>query len=513
MKAAAVLFILVLLSSGLRSQIERFDESQFLEAKEAIEVGDFLAGYEMLRPLCERNPNWAEAHYACGICAWEIPKYMSTARSYIEKAVNLGFAKAHLKYAQILLTLGDPYQALVYAGKVEDRSDSNKVTRALIERQCLNAIKAMEMAGPMQVTRMGESINSIYAEHTPLISGDESVLYFTSRRPMNESSVLGFSGQYDENIYYSRSLAPNWDVAQPINGSVNGLLNEATAAIGFDAREMLVFRTSHDLESSDIWLAVEHENKWKWKSRLGKSINSDFIEQSATWTSDKNVFYFSSNRPGGYGGFDLYRTVQFANGEFSLPQNLGPSINTEFDEISPYLLADDRTLYFSSNGLKSIGGFDFFRSNRIGDTLWSEPENLGYPLNSTGDDYQITVSWQGGDVYFSRGKEEDIGDLDIYKSRLPGFNLSANVYKMVIADYMPEIEYEITLWSEDFSETLGYFYPNDRGEFIVVMMPSEVALLEVLAPDFQTVEIPLNYIPGEGVQEFSETIYLKETGQ
>ncbi|MCE2743343.1 MAG: hypothetical protein LW701_07235 [Fluviicola sp.] len=132
-------------------------------------------------------------------------------------------------------------------------------------------------------------------------------------------------------------------------------------------------------------------------------------------TTDGLNMYFVSDRPGGLGGRDIYRVVKMPDGSWSLPQNLGPNINTSSDEDSPFIASDNKTLYYSSNGPKSMGGFDIFVTIRDEDNVWGDPLNLGYPINSTGDDIFYTTTIDGLKGYMTSFRKNGFGEKDIYE--------------------------------------------------------------------------------------------------
>jgi hypothetical protein len=371
------------------------------------------------------------------------------------------------------------------------------------------------MSAPQTVVvqNLGQRINSPFLEHTPLISWDDSVLVFTSRRPIKTNTIKDFEGRFDENILFSKRGKNGWNEAQPLNGNVNDILNDAAVSFTTDMDRLLVFRTSADLESGNIFWAIQQDGEWEIDEKLPRVINSESTENGATVNSSGNVFIFSSNRPGGYGGFDLYRVVRFGNGDYSRPVNLGPQVNTKWDEQSPFFLQDDRTLFFASNNEKSMGGLDIFYSKRVNDSLWSSPENMGYPINSTLDDAHLSVSWKGGRAYFTKSKQEIQGDYDIHTANLPGFDVSANVLKCVLHSEVPIDFSQVDVLVEMENQTsyefdmLSYSVTS-KGGFIVALFPDERGTLEISLSGFNPIKIPLNYSETEGIKEILLPIHL-----
>ena len=190
--------------------------------------------------------------------------------------------------------------------------------------------------------------------------------------------------------------------------------NEATVAVSADERRVYIFKDTEG--NGDIFYSDFTSNRFQKVKHLdNENINSDAWEPHITVTPDGQQMYFSSNREGGFGGRDIYRMVKLPNGEWSEPMNLGPEINGPWDEDSPFIAVDNKTLYFASNGEKSMGGFDIFISVRDENNNWSNPINLGTPLNSTGDDLYYTTTMDGLTGYLTSFRKDGVGEKDIYE--------------------------------------------------------------------------------------------------
>ena len=191
-------------------------------------------------------------------------------------------------------------------------------------------------------------------------------------------------------------------------------LNEATIAVSSDERQIFVYQ---DLSGGgDIYFSNFGQNKFEELEKLRhNSVNTKYWETHCTLTPDGENMYFVSDRPGGFGGRDIYRIVKLPNGEWSEAQNMGPGINTEYDEDSPFIAVNNKTLYYASNGPKSMGGFDIFASYRDENNVWSTPISLGYPINSCGDDIYYTTTVDGLKGYLSSFRKGGHGEKDIYE--------------------------------------------------------------------------------------------------
>ncbi|GAB4376946.1 MAG: hypothetical protein Kow0075_04690 [Salibacteraceae bacterium] len=506
---AMFLFMLMVgLSSGAAfGQYTKVEQWQIEEAESYFDLGDYVMVWSLLEPLVVIHQNDPYLQYMMGVAAFEIPFRKHLALTYLEKSAKSGYAGAYYHYARALLHAERADEAYNWLERLPAGCAVQEGDVALLRSYCQNAVKYMEAPVGVVVENLGPNVNTDYTEHTPLVSMNDSVLYFTSRRPISTDAEKDLNGNYDENIYVSYRNGHAWGKSKPIPGNVNGPLNESVVSLSINMDQMLIFKTSRDMVTSDLWLASMKQGNWELDEKLGEPVNSKYIENSAAISSQGDVYFVASDRPGGYGGMDLYRIVKFANGEFSKPQNLGPEINTPYDELSPFLLPNDRVLYFSSNRPESMGGFDVFKTEKLTDGSWSSPKNLGYPLNTTRDDLHLSVSWKSGRAYMTRERPDMPGNFDIYTCNLPGFNIAANVFFGRLPDAAHSAETSITLRGIE-GRVIGQYSANEQGEFVVVLSPGDSGVLEVLAPGYQPYHTRLDYTPSDGVREVQLNLVL-----
>jgi hypothetical protein len=226
---------------------------------------------------------------------------------------------------------------------------------------------------------------------------------------------------------------------------------------------------------------------------------------------DGDVLIFSSDRPGGMGGKDLYRVRRLPNGEWSLPRNLGPTINTSHDEDAPFLSADGQTLYFASNGHLTMGGYDLFRSEVIEPDVWSTPSNLGYPLNTVEDDIYLTLDASGTEGYFSSARLGGFGGMDLYRVR---FVERAKQFIVVHSEAMDPsgapVPATITVLDQQSQQIQGIYNAHGQtGKFILVLNPLVNYKLFVEAQGFLTLQDELYLTPeGAEVSEMRTAPYI-----
>ncbi|MCH2230214.1 MAG: OmpA family protein [Crocinitomicaceae bacterium] len=268
------------------------------------------------------------------------------------------------------------------------------------------------------VKNIGKEVNTANPEYAPVVSLDGTSLYFTSRRVWDDKSSDDFRdpmlNNHPEDIYVSyQDFEGAWTSPEKL-AFCNNETNEATIAVSSDERKIFVYQDATG--GGDIYYSNFGGNKFEQLEKLEyNDVNSDSWETHCTVTPDGENVYFVSDRDGGYGGRDIYRIVKLPNGEWSKAQNMGPEINTPYDEDSPFIAVNNKTLYYSSNGPKSMGGFDVFVSFRDEDNNWSTPLNMGYPINSTGDDIFYTTTVDGLRGYLSSFRKDGYGEKDIYE--------------------------------------------------------------------------------------------------
>ena len=255
------------------------------------------------------------------------------------------------------------------------------------------------------------NINSIYPDYCPVISADESVLIFTSRR----EDVVGGKidkgdGQYYEDIYISYNENNEWQLPYNMGRPLNSPYHDATVGLSPDGQSMLTYR------NSDIYISQLNGNNWTEPEPLPKAINSKAVENSACFSYDAQTIYFIRGKtidPKTSNGDIYFSTLK--NGKWQRAEKLPDNINTKYEEDGVFMHPDGKTLYFSSKGHNSMGGYDIFKTVHQEDGTWSDPQNLGYPINTPSDDIYFVLSADGKTGYYSSAREDALGYTDIYK--------------------------------------------------------------------------------------------------
>jgi outer membrane protein OmpA-like peptidoglycan-associated protein/tetratricopeptide (TPR) repeat protein len=309
-----------------------------------------------------------------------------------------------------------------YIEKIRKRPNyqGKKTPLDVVERsiyECENGKVYIAHPHNYAITNLGPAINSEYDDYAPVLNESETEMIFTSRRrDGNSNQDVDEDNKPFEEIFISYKKDGKWTPAVNLEG-VNSPYHESTAALSADGQTLFLYMDSNggDFYTSEL----QPNGKWSSPKPLPGLINSTYSEVSISISRDEKIIYFSSNRPGGLGGMDIYTATQDANGQWSNIKNLGPDINTELDEDGPFIDHDGVTLYFSSKGRAGMGGYDIYRSAYNAATgKWSEPENIGYPINTPDNDIFIYLSADNKRGYYASVREDAIGYDDIYMINL-----------------------------------------------------------------------------------------------
>lgn len=285
--------------------------------------------------------------------------------------------------------------------------------------------KAMETAefgieaikNPMHFNpiNMGPNINSDWDEYLAALTADGQEIIYTVRHPRTENTVCTFC-QTEEDFYTSTIVNGSWQPRKELGAPIKSGYNEGAQCISPDGRYLFytLCNTDFGMGSCDLYWAKRIDNRWSRPRNFGEPVNTAHWESQPTIAPDGKMIFFASNRPGGYGGVDIWMTTMTEEGIFTAPVNLGPAINTDGDETAPFIHSDGRTLYFCSDGRPGLGGKDIYYATMLADGKWSEPVNLGYPLNTPADEVNIAINAAGNTGFIGSDREGGFGGLDLY---------------------------------------------------------------------------------------------------
>lgn len=307
----------------------------------------------------------------------------------------------------------DRYNRILARSLRLDKSNKiNVVNRKIFE--CRNA--KLFIANPVKVTisNLSNAINSEYPDYAPAINADETLMVFTSRRPEdNLNANIAVDHEYYEDIFYALSVNGEWQPAKNMRGPLNTNYHNSSVSLSANGKEMILY---HDSNGGDLLFTKQDaEGRWSVPKPM-EGINTEYLENSAALNSQGSRIFFTSDRPGGYGGTDIYVAELGRGDRWINVQNLGSEINTEMDEDGVFLSYSGKHLYFSSNGHAGMGDMDIYRSAYDTITgIWGKPINLGYPINSVENDIYFVLNADESEAYISSVRSENQGEQDIYK--------------------------------------------------------------------------------------------------
>lgn len=411
------------------------EKEQLFECSNMMNDGYFYQASMVCDKLIERQPASCNYNFRKGYVLMELSSDYVHALPYLRKSVEQT-SKIWDQYNEketkaptdAYFVLAKCYQlnlqvdsAVYFYQKFIETSNPkspNILLARLYIKQCSVAKYELEHPKTARIQNLEAPINSPFPDFSPVISLDGSALYYTSRRNWQNGASNEYRDEryntFPEDIYVSyKNEDSTWTDPARLDFCAPAQ-NEATMAVSPDERRIYLYQDTEG--NGDIFYSNITNERFKVISHIdNKKINSSNWETHCTVTPDGKTMYFVSNRDEGYGGRDIYRCEKFADGSWDKPVNCGPIINSAFDEESPFISIDNKTLYFSSNCEKSMGGFDIFQT--ILDTVgkWSEPVNLGYPFNSTGDDLFYTTTFDGYTGYLTSIRPEGKGEKDIYE--------------------------------------------------------------------------------------------------
>lgn len=299
-----------------------------------------------------------------------------------------------------------------YSG--DDKIEMKDVDRKIEE--CNNGKEFVASPKAFSIINLGSEINSEFDDYGPVVNADETELIFTTRRrDGNINENVADDNKPYEDVFVSKKVNGKWEQAANVGTPINTRYNNSNLTLSPSGNMLFIYNDG--VGDGDIFFSErQQDGSWTAPKPLPGTINSPYHESSVSITKDESTIYFSSERPGGLGVSDIYSARKNSRGAWSVIKNLGPGINTEYEEDSPYIDYDGKTLYFSSMGWKGMGSRDLFKSTLVDEVKseWSQPENLGYPVNTPDDDVFMTGTSTPNRFYFASERAGGLGYSDIY---------------------------------------------------------------------------------------------------
>jgi len=518
MKKVLLLFILSFIVQNSFAQKHSKEAKAYAhQGQTAFDNGDYrtaLNSYLLAEKTQPGDPYFA---YSAGLCYSKLG-YYEEALPLLETAKNSG----KIKESQLDYLLGQSYHAAMkfdkaiqcfesYKQKEKGKSEEIKKADQGIQ-YCKNAIELVRNPVNVKITNMGDKINSEHADYNPVLPVDESIMIFTSRRENDINKEKDpRDNKYYENIYINVKSVNEWTTPTPISNVINTPLHDACIGISADGMQLYVYKSDN---GGDIYVSNLLGTIWGEPKSLGATINSPYWEPCISVSADGKTIFFVSNKPGGIGQNDIYMARKQTNGEWGAPILLSDKINTKENEFSPFMHPDGRTLYFSSMGYNSMGGYDIFSCTinpETGEVL-SAPINVGYPINTTGDDINFVWSADNRRAYFSSVREEGYGEEDIYileRENTADAYLSILKGRIFNCSNNEPIVASITITDNETHEIIGTYGSNSMtGKYVVVLPGGMSYNLTAEAPGFGYIIKNISLPAGAKFTELNDTICL-----
>tara|TARA_Y100000589_G_scaffold3897_2_gene3477 strand:+ start:10387 stop:12477 length:2091 start_codon:yes stop_codon:yes gene_type:complete len=453
-----LLFTIVLNFSLTAQNFSALEKIKISEANNAFFASYYEEALSIYKSIYNKHTGNAFLNYRIGFCYLEMGDYQD-ALDYFEE-VNAGSLKKknadyYFVHASTLQRLGRYEEALGKYNEFKQKARGKDLKYYSVDdfiSECNYALQSIESPVSVLIENLGDSINSKYHDYHPSLTADGKTFIFTSRREDSKGGVQLVDGHYYEDVYEAKwnPYEEEWGTSKPIEGALNSEEFDANCSVSPDGQSILVYKNISSenkkilapIGGGDIYLSkVGSTGRWS-APKLVDGINSKAMDGGACYSADGKSIYFISNRLGlklrysfltGFftppgketqGGKDIWVSHQQEDGTWGKPMNLGDVVNTSEDESAVFIHPNGKTLFFGSEGHhdKSMGGFDIFRSD-FKDGKWTEPQNLGYPINSFRDEKEIVISTDGKVAWLSAIREEGKKDFDIYEVDLKHYNV------------------------------------------------------------------------------------------
>ncbi|OFY87510.1 MAG: hypothetical protein A3F72_17920 [Bacteroidetes bacterium RIFCSPLOWO2_12_FULL_35_15] len=461
----------------LQAQLSsRENKKLMLKADNSFDYGDYLTALKIYNKMYIVDSTNNDLNYKLGISDFEIKKFRNESKKYFEKLPVSSYPESNY-YLGRLYHLSRDYNKAIscfsqYKKYKGEKEHTEKELDDLIDKSNTAMLFEASADNTIRIENIGNAVNTEYSEYVPLISAEENFMIFTSRRKNGVWQEKDPLGDYFEDIYVAKRVGNIWQTPKMLDSSINTAVHDACTGLSADGEKLLIYRTSKDLRSGDIYESFLTHEKWSQPTMLGSNVNSaNYSETSACYSPDGDIIFFSSNRPGGFGGKDLYSVKKLPNEKWAEPFNLGPNINTEYNEDAPFVHPTGNILFFSSEGHKNIGGYDVFKSNFDEEGGFSTPENLGYPVNTSDDDIFFVLNTSASKGYLSSERAGGYGSQDIYQVNFSANTLPLNVYNICVFDDSDTLinKVEIALTDLAAMKLFGVYKSNPRtGKILII---------------------------------------------
>lgn len=473
MKKVTLLFFLCFILQIARAQTSTVKKAQnsFDKAQDYLRNNDYDQAIPLLQEAVKADPAFQFAFIQLADINRRQKLYEQAKINYTN-AIALGEspdARTYYGFAESQIYTGDYANALnniklfIARYKGNDPDFMNRAKKYL--RDCEFAMVALKQPVKYDPVNMGPEINSVHRDYFPSVTADGTRLIFS--RNINGN----------EDFFVSEKKDKSWSTPLPLSDKINTQkYNEGAQSISPDG--LYLFFTGCNrpdgLGRCDIYVSHKNGKDWGEPFNLGAPVNTPYWESQPAISPDGSTLYFVSNRPGGLGGYDIWKSILKADGSWSQPENLGPEINTPYDEHTPFMHPDGKTLYFSSDGWPGMGNKDIFMSRMNEAGKWNSPENLGYPINTFNEETGLIVTPDGTYGLFSSNLKGGYGDMDIYQFKMPENKkpLPITYVKGIVTDKESKVFLEAKVQVVNLkTKKVDYsdYTSKETGDFLAVM--------------------------------------------
>ncbi|MFW5915971.1 MAG: OmpA family protein [Bacteroidota bacterium] len=511
MKTLIILFVVAVSFSNIQAQQQYSTSSgkaaeSLQEAMQKYRIKEYDEALEKIRDALERDDDFIEAYIVRGQI-YEGKKSDSLALESYKQAIEIDpefFPKVLYSAGLMGLKMGRYSEAKEYFRRFVDKEVIGPIFKERANnriRSCDFALGQLEDPVPFDPRNLGKEINSEYDEYWPSISADGSTLVFTRLIPREDLDEVerkmkqmdggrrkfmeSFMSKHQEDFFISLKKDTGWAEAKNLGPPLNTKYNEGAQSLSADGK-IMYFSACNKEESKggcDIYYARLKETGWSEPVNVGTPVNTEHWESQPSISPDGQTLYFASNRKNGKGKKDLWKSEKQPDGSWSKPVNLGDSVNTPEDEVAPFIHMDNQTLYFASDGWPGMGNLDLFRVQKKGDGSWTEPENLGYPINTNKSEFGLIVNSEGSEAFYSsdrlEGRGKDIYKFELYQEirPIPSSYMKGKVYD---ADTREPLRAKFELISLDSGDVVMESYSDEQsGEFLVCLPSNNNYVLNV----------------------------------
>ncbi|MBL0343258.1 MAG: tetratricopeptide repeat protein [Bacteroidetes bacterium] len=488
------------------------------QAADLYKANSFKAAIDPYVKLVSFDPDNMDYNYKLGMCYLNSNVDKSQAIQHFVKAADKKDAPKDVYYQMGRSLLA----ANLFDEAIEAFEKYKEVNKGVVNAKmnlnqyieyCYNGKEYVKKPLEVKFTNPGKLVNSISADYAPIGMAVDSALYFTSNRKGNMGGIVDGFGEIIPDIYSTSKTDTSWTKAKNPGTNLNSELYDISTGLNSNGDKMLVYKEGAEA-AGDIYISSLKGKSWQKAELLDPSLATKTLETGACISNDGKRIFFAADMKGTLGGKDIFMMEMNESKKWGAPVNLGPTINTKLDEENPMLWHDGKTLFFSSQGHTSMGGFDVFMSYRpdpVSD--WAKPMNIGFPLNTTGDDLYFTLAANARTGYVATVKKGGLGDLDIWY-----FNLTEPLIKnagvlfrasILSPQGLPSKDAMCSVVKESTGEVLGIMEANGAAAEIFILLPAGNYKLKARSPKMGRLEEDIVVTGDEGEKGISKVFKMQ----